>query len=122
MQNAASLILMAEEASALAGPKLAELLRELIRIIEVMQARIEIADAVAYYSARARIEGFGWMNKWSVSGGKRGGNWHVVTGLRNDGGEQDLVNVAIAYLDSRGLIERDKDGLVRVLDEMEAMS
>lgn len=105
-----NLIERAEDLAARCIPPASGIVRELVE-------RIRLADAVAYGAARADIECEAVMEK---SGWRTGdGNWYSVTGLRNDNGEQDLVDAAIAYLESRGLIERDADGLVRVLDELE---
>jgi len=82
--------------------------------------RLPLADAVAYSAARSDIESYAVLEKWGHRTGA--GNWYMVMGLRNDHGEQDDVNAAIAYLCSRGLIERDENGWVRVLDETEGKS
>gem|GEM_PF-4410491 len=77
--------------------------------------RLPLADALAYTAACTDIECNAVMAKRSRQEGA--GHWYMVTGLRNDFDQQDDVNAAIAYLVSRGLIERDEDGLVRALDE-----
>ncbi len=108
-----TLIERAEDLATRCIPPAAGIVRELIE-------RIRLADAVAYSAARADIECEAEMVR---SGWRLGtGNWYRVTGLRNDSGEQDMVDAALAYLESRGLIERDSEGLVRVLEEEEATS
>lgn len=115
--NASELIEKARDIAPACVPELSRLLDAMADAIDRLMNRLELADAVAYEAARADIECFAVMEK---SGWRNGGsNWYAVNGLRNDNGEQDAVNTAIAYLDSRGLIERDEHGLVRVLDEGE---
>lgn len=112
--NTSELIIKARDCASACSPAIARLLEGMADALE----RLALADLIAYEAARSDIECLAVMEKSSWRSGS--GNWYSVTGLRNDNGEQDYVNRAIAYLDSRGLIERDSDGLVRVLPERDA--
>lgn len=118
--NTSELIENARDIAPACATEISRLLEALADALEESRKRLAMADAVAYEAARADIECHAVRERWGGRTG--GGNWYMVDGLRNDNGEQDLVNLAIAYLESRGLIERDAKGLVRVLDESEATS
>ncbi len=112
------LIERAEDLAALCIPPASGLVHELIEEITRLRARLALADAVAYEAARSDIECMAVREKCGST--PHAGHWYMVEGLRQDEGQQEAVNRAIAYLASRGLIERDEAGLVCVLDEPRA--
>jgi len=112
MKSTKDLIEEAREMATACSPLVAKVLNTMADELE----RMPLADALAYRAACTDIG----CNAGTVeiSSQDDSGPWYLVTGLRNDYGQQDEVDEAVEYLDSRGLIKRDSKGLVCVLDDM----
>lgn len=95
-----NLIERAEDLASRCIPPAAGIIREMIE-------RIRLADAIAYNAARSDIECgcffYGEPGAW------------VYDPSTCEPDAKDMVHRAIAYLESRGLIERDEHGFIRVL-------
>jgi len=101
MKSAKDLIEEVRNIADTCSPVIAKMLNDLVVELE----HLLLADHSAYLLACTCIG----CNAASVEISSQDDSelWYLVTGLQNDYGQQDEVNEAIKYLDSRGLIKWD---------------
>jgi len=112
MKTTKKMIDEAREMATACSPLVAKVLNTMADELE----RLPLADPLAYTLACTYIGCNAASVEISIQDDS--GPWYLVTGLQNDYGQQDEVDEAVEYLDSRGLIKRDSKGLVCVLDDM----